>query len=265
MNLDRRQLICSSVAVAGSLTMPRAFAQDVMQSDPPPVTEYQRGDPSMLREAMSYYPERVRGIIDTARANYTPRIPRFSNTLLGNAQAFIGVSRQGNQQQVSDFLELFGLPYAIGGNPLAFCASGISYCAALAYARTSSHKQSFGRSELFPALQSTLGDVDHHHFYPSPSVADMYNVALGKRRWSRRGSTLPRPGWLVIYDWDQNGGTDHVGVVESADRQSLHTIEFNTSGTYQGNQINGGAVFRKTRPLNGTVKGYIRTDASTLV
>jgi hypothetical protein len=49
-----------------------------------------------------------------------------------------------------------------------------------------------------------LGDVDYHHFFPSPSVINIKYVAMGKRRWlpgdKAVGDLVPRQGWLVTYD-----------------------------------------------------------------
>ena len=46
--------------------------------------------------------------------------------------------------------------------------------------------------------------------------------------WRDRGHE-PRPGDIVFFDWGGDGGADHVGIVESCDGSTVHTIEGNTS------------------------------------
>lgn len=46
--------------------------------------------------------------------------------------------------------------------------------------------------------------------------------------WRDRGYE-PQPGDIVFFDWGGDGGADHVGIVESCDGSTVHTIEGNTS------------------------------------
>jgi hypothetical protein len=89
----------------------------------------------------------------------------------------------------------------------------------------------------------------------------MKYVALGKRRWVARldanASLAPRPGWLVVYNWNGDGKSDHVGLVERIAGTTLHTIEFNTSAK---NDSNGGTVARRERAFDKTVEGFIRPE-----
>jgi|SRR5579862_1183695 len=154
-------------------------------------------------------------------------------------------------------LEVFDLPFQTSADkPVPFCAAGLVYITAVAYL------QHWGQEASFENLQGVLPEIDHYHFFPSPSVWDMYYVALGKRRWVPVGSSIPRPGWLVIYDFGK--GADHVGLVLSATAQGIHTFECNTSGTVNGSQQNGGVITTKNRGFQN-VKGYIRTDLQTPV
>ena len=43
------------------------------------------------------------------------------------------------------------------------------------------------------------------------------------------GSVNPRPGDIVIFDWQKNGWTDHIGFVEQVKGNQMVTIEGNTS------------------------------------
>lgn len=55
-----------------------------------------------------------------------------------------------------------------------------------------------------------------------------------------------RPGDVVIYDFDGDGGTDHCGIVESVSGSTVIAIEGNTS---VGSDSDGGEVMRRTRNL----------------
>lgn len=46
--------------------------------------------------------------------------------------------------------------------------------------------------------------------------------------WHDRGYE-PQPSDIVFFDWGGDGGADHVGIVESCDGSTVHTIEGNTS------------------------------------
>ncbi len=85
------------------------------------------------------------------------------------------------------------------------------------------------------------------------------NTTLAAAR--RAGATVPvsaaRPGDLVIFDWDGNGNTDHVGLVEVNHGSYLQTIEGNTSGSSGGSQSAGNGVWRRTRSLD-VVAGIVR-------
>ena len=66
--------------------------------------------------------------------------------------------------------------------------------------------------------------------------------------------TTPQVGDVVFYDWQGDGVSDHVGIVEKVNPNgSIVAIEGNTS---VGNDSNGGQVMRRTR--SGSIKGYGR-------
>ena len=46
-------------------------------------------------------------------------------------------------------------------------------------------------------------------------------------QWAGPNST-PSPGYLIFYDWENDGEIDHVGIVESCEGSVIHTIEGNT-------------------------------------
>jgi surface antigen len=66
--------------------------------------------------------------------------------------------------------------------------------------------------------------------------------------------TTPKVGDVVFYDWQGDGVSDHVGIVEKVNPNgSIVAIEGNTS---VGNNSNGGQVMRRER--SGSIKGYGR-------
>lgn len=221
------------------------------------VTEQQSGDASLPSESLTFDPIiLIRDIQGASKAAYEPRIATFSPTLLTTLGTdFVGKSRAKDQAEITAYLGLFDLPFATGQGLVPFCAAGLSYASACVYAKAK------GVAVTRSSLRSLLGDIDHHHFYPTPSVIDMMYVAMGKRRWVRRQdavrSLAPRAGWIVIFNWNQDGKPDHVGIVERVAGTNLHTIEFNTSDT---DNSNGGTVARRVRPLNAQVQGFIRPE-----
>lgn len=70
----------------------------------------------------------------------------------------------------------------------------------------------------------------------------------------------PAIGSLVLYDWDNDGSADHIGVVESYGSGYIIAVEGNTS--VNGSQSNGGYVLRKKRYLSD-VLGFINIDTNS--
>lgn len=258
-HLDRRQVLAAAT-VAGLTTITQAWGQE---PDPlEPFDEQQRGDPDTPYETVRVDPAAIAALFEQVnRATFNPRDASFPAKLLAVAQRFVGMDRVKNEEEVASFLDLFDLPFRDKtGDFIPYCASGLTYAAALAY-------QEFwtpnAPSTKISALRESMPELDHYHFYPTPSVRDMYHVALGKRRWLDAGNRAklptPKPGYVVIYAF--GSGPDHCGIVEAINGQTLTTIEFNTSNGLSGDQRNGGMVARRTRPYGASVKGFIATDA----
>ena len=67
-----------------------------------------------------------------------------------------------------------------------------------------------------------------------------------KGQWQDSGYT-PAPGDIIFFDWDGDGYSDHVGIVERVEGDKVHTIEGNTSDT----------CARRSYPLNSSqIQGY---------
>ena len=60
-------------------------------------------------------------------------------------------------------------------------------------------------------------------------------------------SYTPAPGDIIFFDWEQDGESDHVGIVEYAEGGVVHTIEGNT---------NDSAARREYRMDSSSIAGY---------
>ena len=55
-----------------------------------------------------------------------------------------------------------------------------------------------------------------------------------KGKWQSGGS-VPTPGTIIFFDWDHDEASDHVGIVESCDGTTVHTIEGNSGDAVKQN------------------------------
>ena len=222
-------------------------------------TEEQRGDPDLPPESILLDADAIQKRV-TGLATYRDRLDgaTMAATVIDTAKPMIGWSRAATPERIADILDVSDLHFKDAkGKFVPFCAAGVAYLFATAYLKK------WGVPSSTNALQGALQEIDRYHFYPSPSVMDVYYVARGKRRWvdAAPGKVIPKAGWLVVYDWSgTQRGADHVGLVTGLDAQGLHTVEFNTS---QQNQKNGGQVAARTRQYNKFVRGFVRTDIKT--
>ncbi|MEZ5996127.1 MAG: CHAP domain-containing protein [Hyphomonadaceae bacterium] len=266
----RTMLTGASVTAVLSACSPaeRGAEQDPQAANAPvrnsPFEELQHGDPDTAYEPVTVDPSAVRAMAEPQRATFNPRDPEFGATLLAVAARFVGIDRNSNQPQVTSFLDLFDLPFTrADGRHNAYCAAGLCYAAAVAYQEywAPEAPQVTLETVQISALRQAFPELDYYHFYPTPSVVDMYNVARGKRRWrDAQGSAtkpIPEPGWIVIYNFGRVA--DHCGVVESVDGEYINTIEFNTGSGVAGDQRDGGMVARRQRAYNAQIIGFVET------
>ena len=67
-----------------------------------------------------------------------------------------------------------------------------------------------------------------------------------KGKWKSRGYS-PAPGTLIFFDWNGDGTSDHVGIVEKTEGSTVYTVEGNSSN----------AVNQRSYDINnGTIIGY---------
>jgi hypothetical protein len=95
-------------------------------------------------------------------------------------------------------------------------------------------------------------DVTPEARYTPSIVAHAHARTGGYEGWCSPADRLAKPGDHVLFDWQPGTGADHVGVLESVDRQArtVTCIEGNTSSTTSGSQDNGGMVARRTRSFD---------------
>lgn len=72
--------------------------------------------------------------------------------------------------------------------------------------------------------------------------------------WEEDGSIVPKPGYLITYNWDQNyqpnnGYADHIGLVESVNGNMVTLIEGNVSDSVDRRTVTVG---------DGNIRGYAK-------
>lgn len=117
----------------------------------------------------------------------------------------------------------FGVEVGNDGQP--WCASFVTWC--------------WRHAGLTPLPDVGNGGPNRFTFCPSAvNYARTHDQAVGD----------PKPGDIVLYDWEGDGTSDHVGLIEDVLPDGrLKTIEGNTSPDDRGSQSDGGGVFRKVR------------------
>lgn len=63
--------------------------------------------------------------------------------------------------------------------------------------------------------------------------------------WQEDGTVTPEPGWIIVYDWDDNtqpnnGYADHIGIVESVNGSTITAIEGNCDDSVKRRSIQVG-------------------------
>ena len=226
------------------------------------VTEDQKGDPGASYEHVTFDREHLDELVSGGgKAIFEQWKKFFPAAMLGNARKFIGYSRETTPEQISEFLRLFGLPFKDARGYIAFCAAGLAFCAGMAYADLLGI--TYNEANRISYIQPLLPDIEHWYYYPTVSCMDIFHVAAGKHRWLDRKSdpsAVPKPGWLVLFDWRKNGHADHCGIISHATKEKIYTVEFNTSGKAGDSQRDGGVVAERERDYDDFIKGFVVTD-----
>lgn len=72
-------------------------------------------------------------------------------------------------------------------------------------------------------------------------VSDGSNWFKTHHRWQKR-SYKPSPGDIIFFDWQPNGSSDHVDIVEKCDGKTVYTIERNSGDQCRRRQYSVGSV-----------------------
>lgn len=221
--------------------------------------EEQSGDPEAATETLQVDTAALQKLLPAfhARRGAHKDDRTVAVQTLAAAKSFVGVTRGNAPDKVATFLKLFDLPMHMGGKPVPYCASGISFAACQAYCQIDP-KVSVDPNQMLTTLRQVQTDIDHYYFKTSPSCAVMVEDAKTRGKWVKVNDAAPQPGWLVFYHWKLDGHPNHVGMVDHLAGDTLQTVEFNTSDPQHGSESNGGAVAEKERQL-GHVLGYIKT------
>ena len=155
---------------------------------------------------------------------------KYASTLINQAKSWIGYKESdGSHKKIIDTYNKH-TPRARGYKVKytdAWCVTFVSACAIAT-----------GMEDLFPIECS----CDY-----------MINGFKDAGTWIENESITPEPGYIIFYDWEDNGkgdnkgSSDHVGIVEKVSNGKISVIE----GNY------GNAVKRRSLSLNGCyIRGY---------
>lgn len=83
--------------------------------------------------------------------------------------------------------------------------------------------------EWCAAFVTVIGDITGVSKYIGRECGVQRFIQIFKEKGIWKGLSRPRPGDIVVFDWEKNGWTDHIGFVESVNGNEITTIEGNTS------------------------------------
>jgi hypothetical protein len=168
------------------------------------------------------------------------------------------VSRWSKPEVVRLYLRLFNfdLKYATEDRWVPYCAAGVCYAACQAYCETEPATPIQGTDPV-GSYRGVLPSILEHYFLPHVSVKKIVADAKKRGTWADvQEVPVPKPGWLVAFDFLAPQTPCHIGIVSGGDSLRLETVEYNTDININGNASNGGAVARRTREEH--VLGYVR-------
>jgi len=227
-------------------------------------SEEQAGDPDLPLDPLRLdvaTNQRIDGFLESIARGPRWNRPELARETLRIAKTHIGNSRTTTAPIIKRYLELYGLPFRYpDGKLVPFCAAGIGFVSVQAYRSHFRLSADINDPDVPLIFRDSLADVKRDLARTHPSTVTMMNAAIASGTWQGPKNpdgtrVMPKPGWLVFYNWSHGSGPQHVGIVDQAEANQLHTVEFNTSGT---NYSNGGAVLARTRDY-GFVIGYIDT------
>ena len=157
-------------------------------------------------------------------------MPKYASTLIKQAQSWIGCNEaDGSHRKIIDVYNShkpLARGYAVKYTD-AWCSTFVSACAIAC-----------GMTDIIP---TECGCEKHTELFKKAGT------------WIEDESVTPKPGYIIFYDWDDNGVgdnngyADHVGIVEKVSGGKITVIEGNCSNS----------VKRRTLDVNGRyIRGY---------
>ena len=71
-------------------------------------------------------------------------------------------------------------------------------------------------------------------------VGNGVNIQFGGKAW-QDGSFTPEAGQIIFFDWEGDGLTDHVGIVERVENGTVYTVEGNSGDACRQNSYSIGS------------------------
>jgi hypothetical protein len=190
-----------------------------------------------------------------------PRPTLFASRLLTIAEDYarLGVSRSNEHKEyVKQFLRAFGFELTLpeSGENVAFCAAGLCFAACRAYYESTN--RTYDKSHPSVPFRHLFPLLREHFFLPNPMVRNIWGYARKVRSDAVGVSTVPKPGWPVVFSFRKDGKPSHIGIVKDPNPGGkLTTVEFNTSKDDSGSQSDGGYVAERHRSRD-LILGYIK-------
>ncbi|MDP1588327.1 MAG: CHAP domain-containing protein [Prosthecobacter sp.] len=233
--------------------------------------EYQSGDPlepDQQFERLHINTQKIQKAFTTTKVENIKDAKTLALNMLEITQQFADtkVSRLTDRPLVTEFLNLLDFDFKEEGKEVPFCAAGVTYAACRAFCNIDPDPSAYSKEisdKRLTLFKSRLSTIKKHYFYPSASVRVIKADAISRGTWVSP-TVDPLPGWLVIFSWTGGLAGNHIGIVKSATKQVLKTIEYNTSG-FLTNDVNanrnGGMVAEKDRPRNASILGFVKLYA----
>ena len=169
-------------------------------------------------------------LLKQAAGDFAPEPTKSIRQLaLEEAIRGIGVKESPFGSNICKYSQWYGM---IG----PWCAMFTTYCFETAAQKVGKDSPSFVRGMYYAYVPYILNDAR----------AQMRGLSL---------TTTPKPGDLVLYDWNRNGVPDHIGIFEKGNNAAWTAIEGNTSTS---SNSNGGQVMRRERSIRNAVITFVR-------
>jgi hypothetical protein len=190
----------------------------------------------------------------------TPTKEQIALKALDRAIGYIGCSRASTPDQVTRFCNLLGFPFADPdtGEDTSFCDLGVAYATDHGYCDLAGIP--YTDADAVEVFKDQLRAVAEIYFPLSASTQQTRESAIARGQWldagdcEGPGGVNILPGWWVLFDWNDSGVPDHIGIVEADDGDTIGDVEFNTTDS----NGNTGCVARKVRPW-AHILGFVRT------